>query len=71
MKCLRSVEGILNFTMSNSSEDFATLSSSLSPCIPIWLGTQQMLTILPYNIIIIVQYIQDIWMINNHTMKRL
>ena len=45
MKCLRSLEGILNFTVSNSSADFAALSTSdsLFPCIPIWLGIQQKL----------------------------
>ena len=40
-----SVEGILNFTISNLSADFAALSL-LFPCIPIWLGIQQNFTIL-------------------------
>ena len=38
MKCLRSVEGILNLTLiiSNSSAEFAALSTSLFPCMPVW-----------------------------------
>ena len=36
MKCLRSIEGILNFTISKLSADFAALSASLFPCRPIW-----------------------------------
>ena len=37
---------VVNFTISKSSADFASLSVSLFPCIPIWLGIQQKLTIL-------------------------
>ena len=41
MRCLSSVERISNFTISNSSADFAALSASLFPCIPIWLGFEK------------------------------
>ena len=65
MKGLRSVEGILNFTISSSRADFAALSASLFPYIPILLGIQQILTFYPdwkhnNNCTIYV------WMINNN-----
>ena len=41
LKCLRSVEGNLNLTISNSSADFAVLSAHCS-LVPIWLGIQQL-----------------------------
>ena len=49
MKCLRSVEGILNFTISVSSAEFAALSASMFPCIAIWLRIQESLILNPHS----------------------
>ena len=59
IKCLKSVEGIVNFNITKSSADLA----ALFPCIPMWNPAEVDNVTLIGNIIITVQYIQDEWSI--------